>query len=123
VSLAEDDDLVQTLAAEGPDESLDVRILPGTAWSADNFGDAHGGHATSERVAVDRVPVSDEPSRRGVLREGFNDLLGGPVCGRVFGDGEVDDSPALVREEHKDEEHAAGNVGAVKKSIETKVAM
>ena len=64
---------------------------------------------TSERVAIDRVPVADEPSRRGVLRERFNDLLGGPVGGRMVGDGEVDDSPPLMCEEHENEEHAASN--------------
>ena len=45
-------------------------------------------------------------SRPGVVRERVDDLLSGPVGGRVFGHVEVDDPPAVVGEDDKDEEDA-----------------
>src|SRR5262249_24115318 len=65
------------------------------------------GHAAPERIAVNRVPVSPEPARRRVIREGFNDLLCSPRGGRMVGDREMGDAPAMVREQYEDEEHAA----------------
>jgi hypothetical protein len=66
---AENDHVVQALTADRSDQSLDVRILPWSGWGADNFSDAHAGYAAPERVAVNRIAVSQEPSRRGILRE------------------------------------------------------
>ena len=43
MSLAQNDDVIQTLAAEGSDQSLRVRILPGAGRGGHNFGDTHAG--------------------------------------------------------------------------------
>jgi hypothetical protein len=75
-----------------------------------------------DRATIYSDAIPQEPSRPGVVREGFNDLLRGPFGGRMVGDREVDDAPTLVREQHQDEEHAAVRVGTVKKSIETRAA-
>lgn len=105
--LAQDDDVIQTLAAEGSDQSLRVRMLPGTGRGRHDVRDAHAGDAAPEHVAVDRVTIPHEPSRRGVVGKGFNDLLRRP-CGRGRGcDRQVDDSSALVREQHDDEQHVS----------------
>ena len=39
VALAEDDDVVETLAADGADHSLDERVLPGAPWRGEDFLD------------------------------------------------------------------------------------
>jgi hypothetical protein len=106
--LAQDDDVIQTLAAQGSDQSLRVRILPGTGRGGHNFRDPHAGNPAAERVAVDGVAISYEPAWCGVVGKGFNDLLRRPRGSRMFSDRKVDDSSALVREQHQDEEDASG---------------
>ena len=58
--------------------------------------------------AVDLVTIAEEIGRRGVVREGVHDLLGGPGGGGVLGHVEVDDPPAMVGEHDEDEEDAQG---------------
>ena len=41
VFLAEDDHVVETLAANGSDQSLHIRALPGTQRAGDRFRDPH----------------------------------------------------------------------------------
>ncbi len=57
-------------------------------------------------LAVDGVTIAQKIGRRGVVREGVHDLLGGPVGGGMLGDVEVHDAPAMVREHDENEEHA-----------------
>jgi hypothetical protein len=71
-----------------------------------------------ERVAVDRVAIAEEVRRRGVVREGVHDLLGRPGGGGMFRHVEVEDTPAMVGEDEKDEEDWCLTVGTMKKSQE-----
>jgi hypothetical protein len=59
-----------------------------------------------KRLTVDVVTIAQKIGRRGVVREGVDDLLGGPVGGGVLGHVEVDDAPAMVSEHDENEEHA-----------------
>src|SRR4029450_433897 len=54
----------------------------------------------------DAVPIAEEIRRRGVVREGIDDLLSGPGSGRMLGHVEVEDAAAVVGEHDKDEEDA-----------------
>ena len=45
LALVQDHDVVEALAADAPDQALDVRGLPGTARGAQHFLDAHGRHS------------------------------------------------------------------------------
>ena len=56
--LAEDDDVVQTLAPNGSDQSFGIRILPGTGWRGDHLADAHASDPAPEHVAVDGVAIA-----------------------------------------------------------------
>src|SRR5262245_768478 len=69
VPLVQGDEMVQTLAPDGSDQSLSVRILPRARRSAHDFADAHTGHMAPERITVDGVPVSHKPSWCGVVRK------------------------------------------------------
>src|SRR5207249_762144 len=73
ILLAQDDDMIQTLAAEGSDQSLRVRTPTGTGRRRHDFRDTHAGDAAPEHLAVDRITISHEPWRRGIVRKGFND--------------------------------------------------
>jgi hypothetical protein len=70
------------------------------------FTDSHALHALPERVTVDLVPIAEEIGWHRILREGTDDLLGGPGGGGMLGDVEVEDAAALVGEHDKDEEDA-----------------
>ncbi len=55
VSFTENDDMVETFSAQGPDYPLHVRRLPKTAWSDDNLLDLKGPHLVSEHPRVDSI--------------------------------------------------------------------
>jgi len=99
----ENDHVIQTLATNGPDQSLDERVLPGTCGAGHDLSDRHSGEASTECVAVDAVSIPQQPAGRRVLRKGVDDLLRGPFSGRMLGHIEVNHASAFVRqhEEHK----------------------
>ena len=110
-SFAKDEDVIQTFAPDGADKAPRERVLPWAARRRQNFTDAHALHALSEYVPVDRVGIAEEVGRRGVVREGVHDLLGGPVGSGVFGHVEVDDAAAMVNEHDENEEDAQARGG------------
>jgi hypothetical protein len=120
VSCAEDKDVIQALTADRADEPLREGILPRAARCREDFLDPHPFQSVPKLLAVSLVAIAQEIGRRGVVREGIYDLLGGPVRGGVFGHVEVDDASAAVSEHDENEEHAQACSGTVKKSIETK---
>jgi hypothetical protein len=105
VALAEDDDVVETLAPNRADQAFGERILPRTSSSRENFLDPHTLHALSEGVAVDGVSVAKEIGRGGVVGKGVHDLLSSPRRGGMLGNVEVQDPTPMVSEHDEDEEH------------------
>ncbi len=107
--LAEDDQVVLAFAPDRPDDSLGVGVLPGRLRGADDLLDAQPRQAMTEAIAVDGVPITEQISELGSFCwEGFDDLLGGPCGGGMGGDVEVEDSPAVMGEDHETEEQAEG---------------
>jgi hypothetical protein len=76
VPLAEDDDVVEALAPDRPDESLGEGILPWAVRGREKFTDPHTRHTLPEVDTVDCVAVAEEVNRCGIVREGIHDLLG-----------------------------------------------
>jgi len=76
-----------------------------------DFADGPALEALPEHVTVDRVAVSEEVRRGGVVREGFHDLLGRPGRGGMPGDVEVEDAPPVVGEHDEDEQDASARGG------------
>src|SRR5262249_40123679 len=67
-------------------------------------------HAVLERRTVNGVPISEERARRGIPGKRLNDLLTGPLRRRVFGDVQMHDTSALVRQHDKHKkDFAAGS--------------
>src|SRR5437016_1496928 len=110
VSFAQDDDMIETLAADRADEPLGVGVLPRAGGRRQHFKNPHALQPLPEHVTVDAVAIAKEIGRRGVVREGIDDLLGGPGGGRMLGHVEVDDAPAVVSEhdENKKDAQARG---------------
>ena len=69
VSFAQHDHVIEALAAEGADESFDVRILPGAPRRGHDFADPQALDAAAENAcAVDRVAIAQEVARGGVVQ-------------------------------------------------------
>ena len=86
----------------------------------EDFLDAHAFDALPKVLAVDAVAVAEEIGGCGVVREGVDELLGGPGGGGMLGDAEVDDPSTMVSEHDENEEHAQAGGGDGKKSRETR---
>ena len=84
VRLTQNEDMVQTLAPDRADEPFHEGILPRALGGRQDFTDVHALHSVPERVAVDRVVITEEIGGCGVVRKGVHDLLGRP-CGRGMG--------------------------------------
>jgi hypothetical protein len=111
VSLAKDEHVVQAFTPDRADEPLGERVLPRALRRRENLLDAHAFHAVPKWLPVDAVAVAEQIDRRGLVREGVHDLLGGPGRGGMLGDVEVDDTPAVVSEHDENEEDAEASGG------------
>ncbi len=106
MTLAQNEDMVQTLAPDGTDEPVHEGILPRAAGTREDLPDPPALHPLPEGVTVDLVAIAEERGRRGVFREGVHDLLGGPFGGGMLGYVDVENAPAMGGEPDQDEEHA-----------------
>jgi hypothetical protein len=106
VTPAQDQDMVETLSPDRADEPFREGILPRAAGGREDLLDPHALHASAKGVAEDGIAIAEEISGCGVVREGIEDLLGGPRSGGMLGDVEEEDATPIVGEDDKDEEHA-----------------
>ena len=81
VVFAEDENMIPTLAPDRTDEPLREGILPRAVRGREDFLDPQALYSVPKRLAVNAVTVAQEIRRRGVVREGFHDLLSGPLGG------------------------------------------
>ena len=98
MAFTQSEDMVQTLPSDRADEPFREGVLPRTVRRGQHFTDAHALHALPKSETVDAIAIAEEIGRRGVVREGVDELLGGPGGGGMLGDVEVDDTPAVVGE-------------------------
>ena len=111
VSFAQDDDMIETLAADRADEPLGEGVLPRAGGRRQHFTNPHALQPLPEHVTIDVVAIAKEVGRRGVVWESVDDLLGGPGACGMFGHVEVEDVPAVVGEHDEDEENAEPSGG------------
>src|SRR5262245_35597592 len=77
--LADDDQVVQALAADRSDDSLGVGVLPGRLWGGEDFPDTDRSDDPPELVAVGTIPIPQQVARLGAAPgKGLPDLLRGP---------------------------------------------
>jgi hypothetical protein len=57
MGLAQNDDVIEALAADGTDDPFGERVLPGCSGSDDQFANSHVGQAPGEGPAVDGIPI------------------------------------------------------------------
>ena len=85
------------------------RVLPGCPRGNDHLANPHVGDGPGEALAVDGITISEQISRSGLVREGLNDLAGGPDCGGMIRDVEMEELAAVMAEADEDEEQAEGD--------------
>src|SRR5664279_1146505 len=66
--LAQDDEMIHTLAPHRSDQPFGKAILPGRAWGRRSVPDAHGANSAHDDGAIDSIPIADEVARRLIRR-------------------------------------------------------
>ena len=111
MSLVEDDDVVQTLSTDRPDDAFDVGILPRRARCRAKGRPAERVDSAAERRIEGRVAVVEEETRRRVSREGFAELLSGPGGCRMGRHVHMQNPTSIVGKDEKHEQDPAGDCG------------
>jgi len=106
VPFIENDELIEALATNRSDESLDVRRLPWRAVRDHDLLDTHVLDALSEELTVDRIPIPDQEPGRLILGKRLDDLLSRPLGCRMRRDVEVNNHAAMMTEHDEGEEYA-----------------
>src|SRR5262245_60469398 len=96
--------MVQTFTANRTDDAFDVSLLPRRSRSAEHFFDIHYRDLVVELLAIDPISISQQISRRGIKRKGFEQLLRRPLSRWMSCDVEVHDASSIVCENNKNEE-------------------
>ena len=108
MSLVQDEEMIQALAADGADHPLHEGVLPGRAGGGEDLADPHRCDSPRERLAVDRVSITEQEPRSRIVRERLDDLPGGPDGRGVIRDVDVEEFAAVMAEHDEDEEQAEG---------------
>jgi len=100
----EHDDVIQTLAANRADQSLDVRVLPRRLRRGEHLSDAEPGCRLRELLAVAPVTVPQHVMWRAIPRKRFEQLVSDPFRRRMLGHRDVHGPATIVRQNHEDEQ-------------------
>jgi len=108
MGVAQNEDMIQALAADGADDALDEGILPGGARGDTGLADSQPLSPMRKLVAVDGVSIPEQVRRRGVLRKGLDELSGRPRGRGMVGHVEMEELAAIVAEGNEDEQQPEG---------------
>src|ERR1700676_1186657 len=84
--LTENDDMIQALAADRPDQPFGKAILPRRGWCGRLVPDAHGAQSARDDGTIDAIPIADEVVRSLFPRKGLRYLTCNPFGSRICGD-------------------------------------
>ena len=93
--LAQDDEMVHTLAADRSDQPFGKAILPRRGWCSRPVPDAHGAQSACDEGSVDPIPIANEVLRGIVPRKCLRYLTRNPYCRRVCCDIDPDEISAV----------------------------
>src|SRR5580704_2331250 len=101
VSFAEHDHMIDAFPADGTDQSLRVRVLPGRSRRGGTIANAHGLQPPTHGMAIGRIAVSDQVTRHFIPREGVSNLSGDPRRCRMIGNADRNNMPPLMPQDHQ----------------------
>src|SRR5260370_14069900 len=81
--LAQDNDVVHTLAPDRSDQKFDNAILSGRGWCGRLVPDTHGAQSARDNAAIDPIPIADEVVRSLVPRKCLRYLTRNPFGRRI----------------------------------------
>src|SRR4249920_3806387 len=82
---AEDQDMIQTLAPECPDQALNIRILPRRSWCDRTVANSHGPDPMCECLPIGTIIVAHQIGWCRAPGKCLNDLMRQPLRRRVPG--------------------------------------
>ena len=89
LAFARDDDVIEALATNRSDHPFAVAVLPRGAPGADHFIEPERRYALAKVVPVDAVLVPEQKSGAAFPRQRFDELLPGPLRGRMGRDADA----------------------------------
>ena len=98
---APNDDMIEALTPDRPDQPFGKAILPGRGWCGRLVPDAHGTQSARDDDAIDSIPISDHIARSHVPRKSLGYLTCNPLRRRVGCDVNPDEISAI--QPHDDE--------------------
>jgi hypothetical protein len=104
VTFTENNDMVETFAAQGTNYSLHVGRLPGTAWCDGNLLNFEGPQLVLEQQTIYAIAISDEIARRFSVVERLDQLTRGLLGSRMFRHVEMHDFAAIMSKHDQDEQ-------------------
>src|SRR6202047_1118019 len=122
--LAQDNDVVHTLAPDRSDQPFGKAVLPGRGWCNRFVPDAHGSQSACDDGAIDPIAITDHVTRSTVPRKSLGDLACDPLRRRIGCDVDPDEFSVINPYNHeaiqqfkansRDHEHIhGGNVRSV----------
>ncbi len=105
MSLVENDDVIQKFSAQATDYALNIGVLPRRSRRGHNLVNTQARHPSPNPITICAIAVTQKIPRDRIERKRFRNLLGCPLCGRVLRHVEVDDFPAIVRQDDENEQH------------------
>src|SRR5216683_928674 len=107
--LAQDNDVVQTLAPDRSDQPLGKAILPRRGRCNWLVANAHGTQSACDDGSIDPIAIPDHVTRSPVPRKSLGDLTCNPLRGWVGCDVDPNDISAIKLHNHKAVEHSEAN--------------
>src|SRR5712672_1221509 len=93
--LAQDNDVVHTLAPDRSDQPFGKSILPRRGWCGGSVPDADGAQSAGDDAAIDPIPIADEVARSLIPGKRLRYLTCNPLCRRICCDVDPDEVSAV----------------------------
>src|SRR5580692_7368613 len=102
MSLAQDNDVVQTLTPDRSDKPFGKAVLPGRGWCSRLVPDAHGAQSARDDAAIDPVAIADEVARSLIPGKCLRDLTCNPFGRGICCDADPDKVSAVQPDDDED---------------------
>src|ERR1700736_4750990 len=99
--LAQDDEMVNTLAPDRSDQPFGKAVLPRRGWCSRLVPDAHGSQSARDDGAIDPIAITDHVTRGSVPRKRLGDLACNPLRCRVGCNVDPDEFSAMNPHNHE----------------------
>src|SRR3981189_666864 len=93
--LTKNDDRIQALAADRPDQPFGKAVLPRRGRCGRLVPDAHGAQSACDDGTIDTIPISDQIARSAIPRKRRGDLTCNPLRRRVGCDADPDEISSI----------------------------